>query len=60
MRIENKKPLTENACKRLVSKLRKLGEKNANAILDQSSDHYWQDVYPLRDEPEKTGGNAGW
>lgn len=56
MRKQIKKPLTDLAKTRAVNKLEKLsgGDKDkAIAILEQSTDHCWQDLYELKDEPEK-------
>lgn len=53
MRKSIKKPLTENAKKRLLNKLEKLAAGNEElkiAILNQSVDHCWQDIYELKDK----------
>lgn len=53
MRTRIKKPLTDLAVKRALSKLHKLSEddpETAVAILNQSVDHCWQDLYALKDE----------
>lgn len=51
MRKRLKKPLTQRAAERQLFRLFEL--KNAghdpNASLVQSADHYWQDLYPVRD-----------
>ena len=55
MRKQIKKPLTDLAKTRAVNKLEKLsgGDKDmAIAILEQSTDHCWQDLYELKDEPK--------
>lgn len=55
MRKKIKKPLTLQAFKRLSAKLDKLANNDEEkvAILNQSVDHCWQDVYPLK-EPLST------
>lgn len=56
MRKLIKKPLTDLAMKRALTKLHKLSAddpQTAVAILNQSVDHCWQDLYELKDEPEK-------
>lgn len=55
MRKMIKKPLTSEALKRIVAKLDKLWKNDMEkvAILNQSVDHCWQDVYPLK-EPLST------
>ena len=53
MRKQIKKPLTDLAKTRAVNKLEKLsgGDKDkAIAILEQSTDHCWQDLYELKTE----------
>lgn len=53
MRKQIKKPLTDLAKTRAVNKLEKLsgGDKDmAIAILEQSTDHCWQDLYGLKTE----------
>lgn len=54
MRKNIKKPLTHQAEQRLIKKLEKLSqdEKTRIAILNQSVDHCWQDVYELKRETE--------
>lgn len=55
MRKMIKKPLTDLAKTRAVNKLEKLsgGDNDmAIAILEQSVDHCWQDLYELKDEPK--------
>ena len=51
MRKMIKKPLTSKALNRLVAKLDKLWKNDTekSAILNQSVDHCWQDVYPLKE-----------
>ena len=56
MRKLIKKQLTDLAMKRALTKLHKLSAddpQTAVAILNQSVDHCWQDLYELKDEPEK-------
>lgn len=60
MRKSIKKPLTENAKKRLLNKLEKLAAGNEElkiAILNQSVDHCWQDVYELKTFNGYSDGN---
>lgn len=47
MRIKIKKPMTEKAKERMLSKLEKLKQQghDVNALLVKSTDHCWQDVY---------------
>lgn len=53
MRKRIKKPLTCNAKERLLKKLNDLSQDPAEqaAILHQSEDHCWLDVFPLKSEP---------
>ena len=56
MRKQIKKPLTDLARTRAVNKLEKLSGGDldkAMAILEQSTDHCWQDLYELKDEAKK-------
>jgi hypothetical protein len=59
MRRKIKKPMTDRAAAMVVSKLTELRDKGENpaAVLDQSTLHCWQDLYPVRkaeqDEREK-------
>ena len=56
MRKSLKKPLTNNALTRLKNKLNKLSGGNVDlaiAILNQSVDHCWQDVYELKDTTQQ-------
>lgn len=56
MRNKIKKPLTANALTRLKSKLNKLSHGDVSlavAILNQSVDHCWQDIYELKSEEEQ-------
>lgn len=52
MRQRIKKPLTENAFKRMARRLRQLADDEATqiAILHQSEDNCWLDIYPLSDK----------
>ena len=56
-----KKPMTENAVKRMLNKLNSLSTDEATqiAILNQSEDNCWLDIYPLKtDKPrQQNGGN---
>ena len=47
MRNRIKKPMTDGAKKRLLSKLEKLPRKQWIPVLNQSVDHCWQDIYLL-------------
>lgn len=56
MRKLIKKPLTERAGKLVAGKLQKLApddDERKAAILNQSVEHSWQGVFPLRDDDEK-------
>ena len=61
MRKAIKKPMTDRAITILLKKLNELGNTEAErvAILNQSIEHCWQTVYPLKDEKSKSGGYAG-
>lgn len=50
MRKTIKKPMTDNAMNRLIKKLDSMAnsEEEKIAILNQSIDHCWQDIYPLK------------
>ena len=50
MRKSIKKPLTDNALNRLVKRLNDMTDSDDEkiAILNQSIDHCWQDIYPLK------------
>lgn len=56
MRKAIKKPLTDNALQRLINKLYKLSADTDTqiAILNQSTDHCWQDLYELKNHSKKT------
>jgi len=52
-----KKPMTDNAVKRMLNKLNSLStdESIQIAILNQSEDNCWLDIYPLKtDKPKKS------
>ena len=57
MRNKIKKPIaTKNALTRIMNRIDRLsgGDNDlAVKILNQSTDHCWQDVYLLKDEQEK-------
>lgn len=61
MRKTIKKPMTDRAVTILVNKLMELGKTEAErvAILNQSIEHCWQTVYPLKDEKGSTTGKPG-
>lgn len=50
MRKSIKKPLTDNALNRLIKRLNDMTDSDEEkiAILNQSIDHCWQDIYPLK------------
>ena len=56
MRNKIKKPLTKRAETRLLTKLNKLSDDTDTqvAILEQSIFYCWQDVYPIKDQPEES------
>lgn len=62
MRRAIKKPLTARAEKLTLSSLDKLSSDRDEkiAILNKSTMHNWQGVFPLRDDGEKTEGKKGW
>lgn len=51
MRTKIKKPLTERAIGMAVRKLERLRDEGQDpaAVLDQSTLHCWQDLYPVKD-----------
>ena len=60
MREAKKKPImTENTVTRILNRLEKFASSTDEkiAILNQSTDHCWIDVYDLRDKPKKGTGN---
>lgn len=55
-----KKPMTDNAVKRMLNKLNSLStdESTQIAILNQSEDNCWLDIYPLKtDKPKQQKGS---
>lgn len=63
MREKIKKPMTDNAIIRMINKVEKLSNGDndlAIKILNQSTDHCWQDVYELKaDSGVKRVGSGG-
>ena len=62
MRKKQKKPMTDNALNRLCQKLKKLSDNPGVqiAILNQSEDNCWLDIYPLKqDKPQKGASPHG-
>ena len=60
MREVKKKPImTENTVTRILNRLEKFASSTDEkiAILNQSTDHCWIDVYDLKDKPKKGTGN---
>ena len=59
MRKKIKKPMSEDAKGRLVSKLKLMSSDRDTwiAILHQSEDRCWSDVYELKTEPKKSPNN---
>ena len=60
MREAKKKPImTENTVTRILNRLEKFASSTDEkiAILNQSTDHCWIDVYGLKDKPKKGTGN---
>jgi hypothetical protein len=56
-KIKLKKPMTDNAVKRMLNKLNSLSTEESIqiAILNQSEDNCWLDIYPLKtDKPKKS------
>ena len=53
MRIKIKKPMTLRAARMVLTELQKLKDAghDANAALDQSTNHCWCDVYEPKDRP---------
>lgn len=57
MRKSIKKPLTDGAKERLVSKLKsEFPQEQWKAVLEQSIDKCWQDVYPLKEREQQQLG----
>lgn len=55
-----KKPMTRRAVELLINKLIKLSQNDIDkqiAILNQSIEHGWQTVYPLREDDKNNAGN---
>lgn len=62
MREKQKKPMTDNAVKRLIEKLKELSSdpEEQIKILNQSEDACWLDIYPLKqDKPKSSPNYAG-
>ena len=60
MREAKKKPImTENTVTRILNRLEKFASSTDEkiAILNQSTDHCWIDVYDLKDKPKEGTGN---
>ena len=60
MREAKKKPImTENTVTRILNRLEKFASSTDEkiAILNQSTDHCWIDVYDLKEKPKKGKGN---
>ena len=61
MRNKIKKPLTANAKTRMMNKLEKLSngdEELKIAILNQSVDHCWQDIYEFKEEHQNKSSSS--
>ena len=59
MRNKIKKPMTEGPKKRLLQKLQKeFNPASWTAVLEQSIDHCWQDIYPIKQGNTRQGGTA--
>ena len=60
MRVKTKKPLTDRAVAMAIRKLGELrdGGEDPAAVLDQSTLHCWQDLYPVKDRERAQGGYA--
>ena len=59
-KIKLKKPMTDNAVKRMLNKLNSLSTEESIqiAILNQSEDNCWLDIYPLKtDKPKQQKGS---
>lgn len=57
MRIKIKKPMTDRAKALLLGKLREYPPHERIPVLEQSTFHCWQSIYPLKGDD--TGNNAG-
>ena len=55
MRKRIRKPMTDNAISRMITKLKKMSDEPGTQvrILQQSEDHCWSDIYPLKTEERK-------
>lgn len=60
MRKKQKKPMTENAIKRMVKKLKDLSSdpQEQIKILNQSEDACWLDIYPLKQDKQKSSNKG--
>ena len=60
MRKKQKKPMTDNAIKRLVKKLKDLSSdpQEQIKILNQSEDACWLDIYPLKQDKQKSSNKG--
>ena len=60
MRRAIKKPLTPRAAKLILYELQRIKDAghDANAALDQSTNHCWADVYPPKDKPIEPAKSA--
>lgn len=58
MRKLTKKPLTIRAAKMILAKLQKLKDsgQDPNDVLDQSTNHCWADVYPVKEDKTEPSG----
>lgn len=59
MRKQIKKPLTQGAVDRLLKNLSKFSREEWIPILNQSTDHCWQDIYALKTAPAPAGNAVG-
>ena len=59
MRKQIKKPLTQGAVDRLLHNLSKFSREEWIPILNQSTDHCWQDIYALKTAPAPAGNAVG-
>ena len=59
MREKQKKPMTENALRRIIAKLKKLSSNPEEQvkILNQSEDACWLDIYPIKQDKKKSSDN---
>ena len=57
MRKRIKKPLTKRAMQIVLGKLKNMGdEKEQVVIVNQSIEHSWQTVYPIKEDTKQTAG----